>query len=533
MDMQFIQNMIANGSMTVAQRLLASGMNVNCLRTNATLQKDEWLVLDRAIIDVAQNRLRVYRDVIERGLVLALTNGLGKTVLESENVGDMRRAQVSMDGVTVGENDAVNYETVGIPLPFIHKDYTISIRKLNASRNEGEALDTTQARLSTRKIAEEQELMLLNGFGITTATYTIYGYTNFPQRNTVTLVKDWDDVTITGANIVADVLAMKQALIDAKFFGPYALYIPTAYETPLDEEALDRALDQLAAEGVEALAVCFLFSYLNPDHEMRVSEKIEKRFPGMYTSISSQVIPQIKEFDRLSTTVVNSYVGPVFGKYLANLKERLSSYQEAKDVLVMQSNGGVAPIEDSSRMAVRAILSGPAGGVNGAAAYGRLLDQPNIIAFDMGGTSTDISLIQNGVPHLTTEKFEAGWKIAVPMIDIHTMGAGGGSIASVGPGGILHVGPESAGADPGPACYGKGGTLPTVTDASLLLGYLDSNNFLGGQAKLDRQLSERALEEHVAEPLGLSTAEAAHGVSRVVSAAIAEGIRLMSVHRGV
>lgn len=236
MDMQFIQNMIANGNMTVAQRLLASGMNVNCLRTNATLLKDEWLVLDRAIIDVAQNRLRVYRDVIERGLVLALTNGLGKTVLESENVGDMRRAQVSMDGVTVGENDAVNYEVVGIPLPFIHKDYQISIRKLNASRNEGEALDTTQARLSTRKIAEEQELMLLNGFGITTATYTIYGYTNFPQRNTVTLTKNWDDGTKTGAEILADVLAMKQALIDAKFFGPYALYIPTAYETPLDED---------------------------------------------------------------------------------------------------------------------------------------------------------------------------------------------------------------------------------------------------------------------------------------------------------
>ena len=304
-------------------------------------------------------------------------------------------------------------------------------------------------------------------------------------------------------------------------------------ETLLDEEALDRALDQLEAEGVEALAVCFLFSYLNPDHETRVANKIEKRFPGMYTSVSSQVIPQIKEFDRLSTTVVNSYVGPVFGQYLANLEERLSSFQQDRDVLVMQSNGGVAPIDDSSRMAVRAILSGPAGGVNGAAAYGRSLDQPNIIAFDMGGTSTDISLIQNGVPHLTTEKFEAGWKIAVPMIDIHTMGAGGGSIASVGPGGILHVGPESAGADPGPACYGQGGTLPTVTDANLVLGYLDADNFLGGEAKLDPQLSEDALNQQVAESLGLSTVEAAHGVSRVVSAAIAEGIRLMSVQRGV
>ena len=157
----------------------------------------------------------------------------------------------------------------------------------------------------------------------------------------------------------------------------------------------------------------------------------------------------------------------------------------------MQSNGGVAPIDDSSRMAVRAILSGPAGGVTGAAAYGQLLEEPNVITFDMGGTSTDISLIQGGVPHLTTEKFEAGWKIAVPMIDIHTMGAGGGSIASVGPSGILHVGPQSTGADPGPACYSKGGTLPTVTDANLALGYLDPGNFLGGEAKLDRDLAEK------------------------------------------
>ena len=304
-------------------------------------------------------------------------------------------------------------------------------------------------------------------------------------------------------------------------------------ETELDEAALDRALDHLQSEGVETLAVCFLFSYLNPDHEVRAAEMIEKRFPGMYTSVSSRVIPQIKEFDRLSTTVVNSYVGPVFGKYLANLKERLSGYQGTKDVLIMQSNGGVAPISDSSQMAVRAILSGPAGGVNGAAAYGQLVDQPNVIAFDMGGTSTDISLIQNGAPHLTTEKFEAGWKIAVPMIDIHTMGAGGGSIASVGPGGILHVGPESAGADPGPACYGKGGSLATVTDANLALGYLDPGNFLGGEAKLDLDLAEKALKEHVGQPLALSTIEAANGVSRVVSTAIAEGIRLMSVQRGV
>jgi 5-oxoprolinase (ATP-hydrolysing) len=305
----------------------------------------------------------------------------------------------------------------------------------------------------------------------------------------------------------------------------------------LDEDALNAALDSLKDEGVEALAVCFLFSYLNSDHEDRVGEIIEAKFPGMYTSLSSQVIPQIKEFDRLSTTVINSYVGPVLGRYLENLQERLTqinpSGQHSADFLIMQSNGGVAPIEDSRRLAVRSILSGPAGGVSGAAAYGRLSGSNDIIAFDMGGTSTDISLIENGEPHLSTEKFEAGWKISVPMIDIHTMGAGGGSIASVGPGGIMQVGPESAGAMPGPAAYGKGGEKPTVTDANLALGYLDAGNFLGGSTVLDKSLAEEAIAEHVAQATGLSMIEAAEGISEVVSTSIAEGVRLMSVQRGV
>ena len=305
----------------------------------------------------------------------------------------------------------------------------------------------------------------------------------------------------------------------------------------LDEDALNAALDGLKDEGVEALAVCFLFSYLNSGHEDRVGEIIQAKFPGMYTSLSSEVIPQIKEFDRLSTTVINSYVGPVLGRYLENLQVRLTQInrpgQHSADFLVMQSNGGVAPIEDSRRLAVRSILSGPAGGVSGAAAYGRLSGSNDIIAFDMGGTSTDISLIENGEPHLSTEKFEAGWKISVPMIDIHTMGAGGGSIASVGPGGIMQVGPESAGAMPGPAAYGKGGDKPTVTDANLALGYLDAGNFLGGSTVLDKSLSEEAIAQNVAQPTGLSMIEAAEGISEVVSTSIAEGIRLMSVQRGV
>ena len=322
---------------------------------------------------------------------------------------------------------------------------------------------------------------------------------------------------------------------------------------PLDEAALVENLEYLVQEGAEALAVCFLFSYLNPSHEQQAWRTIHDRFPDMYTSLSHEVIPQIKEFDRLSTTVINSYVGPVFSRYLSHLSERFEAYPQLRDVLIMQSNGGVAPIDDSSRMAVRAILSGPAGGVSAAAYIGQLLEEAQaggsesglnkaggqarglnkIIAFDMGGTSTDISLIENGVPHITNEKFEAGWKIAAPMIDIHTLGAGGGSIARMDEGGILHVGPDSAGAEPGPACYGKGGARPTVTDASLVLGYLDASNFLGGRANLDTAAAQQALAENVGTPLNLSNVESAFGVYKVVCTTIAEGIRLMSVQRGV
>ena len=256
--------------------------------------------------------------------------------------------------------------------------------------------------------------------------------------------------------------------------------------TPLDEAAVAQALTALEQEGVEALAVCLLFSYLNPSHEQRIAELIRARFPDMYLSLSHEILPQIKEFDRLSTTVVNAYVGPVFGEYLRHLKERLARLAPLREVLIMQSNGGVAPLDDARRLAVQAILSGPAGGVSGAAFYGQQVGLSKVIGFDMGGTSTDISLIDNGIPQLTTEKFEAGWKIAVPMIDMQTLGAGGGSIAQVDAGGILHVGPQSAGADPGPACYGKGGTHATVTDANLVLGFLDPDNFLAGKARLDQ-----------------------------------------------
>ena len=304
-------------------------------------------------------------------------------------------------------------------------------------------------------------------------------------------------------------------------------------QTPIDEAELERVVDTLIEEGVTSIAVCFIFSYLNPSHESVVSDLIEKKCPGIYHTSSYHVLPQIKEYDRLSTTVVNAYVGPVYSRYLSHMKTQFEDKGFDKEILTMKSNGGVSAIEDATRMAVHAILSGPAGGVAGAAAYGRMVGEENLIGFDMGGTSTDISLIERGDPHITTDRYEAGWKIAAPMIDIHTLGAGGGSVGYVDDGGTLHVGPQSAGATPGPASYGLGGTDPTVTDANVVLGFLSPNNFLGGRKVLESSLAEQAIQDRIATPLGLPMDAAAYGMVQVVNTTMAEGIRLLSVRRGI
>ena len=301
----------------------------------------------------------------------------------------------------------------------------------------------------------------------------------------------------------------------------------------LDVEGLRRQVEFLKSEGVDSVAICFLFSFLNPDHEKEAERVVREMLPDAYVSASHVILPQIKEFDRLSTTSLNAYVGPSLSSYLERLDTRISEAGGSAPLFVIQSNGGIAPVKDSSEQAVRSILSGPAGGAAGAAHVARQLGEERIIALDMGGTSTDITLIEDGNPHITGEKFEAGWKIAVPTVDIHTLGAGGGSIARVDEGGVLRVGPTSAGADPGPACYGRGGTQPTVTDAALILGLLDTEKFLGGAVQLDTDRATEAIRTMVAEPLGLDVDAAAEGILRVVSSSIAEGIRLASVSRGL
>jgi N-methylhydantoinase A len=300
---------------------------------------------------------------------------------------------------------------------------------------------------------------------------------------------------------------------------------------PLDRGSLDRGLKALRAAGVESVAVCFLHAYRDARHERAARQAVARALPEAYVSLSSEVLPQIKEYERFCTTMVNAYVGPALSRYLGRLDERLRAGSFAGQVLIMQSHGGVATIADSVRLAAGAVLSGPAGGIAGSRYAGRLVGEGNLITFDMGGTSTDIALMEGGEPHLTGDKAVDGNKVALPSIDIHTLGAGGGSIARVDAGGILHVGPESAGADPGPACYGRGGTAATVTDANVVLGYLDPGNFLGGRARLDAARA-RAAVEGVARALGCDVLEAAEGIQRVVNTNMAEGIRLVSVRRG-
>jgi N-methylhydantoinase A len=301
---------------------------------------------------------------------------------------------------------------------------------------------------------------------------------------------------------------------------------------PLGRRSLAASLAKLARARVDSVAVCYLHAYRNPRHEVETGRAVARRLPQAYVSLSSEVLPQIKEYERVWTTVVNAYVGPVLARYLERLVAKLRAQGYRGEILIMQSHGGVAPVRESARLAAGAVLSGPAGGVAAGRYAARLLGEGNLITFDMGGTSTDIALLERGEPRLTGEKRVGVARVALPALDIHTLGAGGGSVAWVDAGRILHVGPESAGADPGPACYARGGTRATVTDANLVLGYLDPRNFLGGRIALDGDAAQRAVAE-VARRLGTPVLTAAEGVSRVVNTNMAEGIKIVSVRRGV
>jgi len=306
---------------------------------------------------------------------------------------------------------------------------------------------------------------------------------------------------------------------------------PEGEVEPLDEESLENAVSAVREADVEAVAVCLLFAFMHPEHEKRAGEALREALPGLHVSLSSEVLPEFREYERFSTTAADAYLAPKLAAYLKNLGGKV---EEAgmPSPLIMQSAGGVVTIEDAVEDAAAFVLSGPAGGVVGAAYVAGLGGHRDLLTFDMGGTSTDVAPVVGGEAQTSTETVIAGVPIKLPMVDVHTVSAGGGSIAWADAGGALRVGPHSAGAEPGPAGYGKGGEEPAVTDANLYLGYLADAAELGGEVVLRRELSEKALDA-LGKKVDLDAEETALGIVRVADAEMVRALRVISVERGL
>jgi N-methylhydantoinase A len=304
----------------------------------------------------------------------------------------------------------------------------------------------------------------------------------------------------------------------------------------LDRDAVRRAVRELKAAGVESIAVCYLFSFMNPVHEQETRALIHEEFPAVPVSLSSEVLPRIREWPRLSTTLLNAYLEPVIVRYVADLSRGLDAAGvRTQQRFLMQSNGGVMPFSAAigGGRTVHTLFSGPAAGAQASAYLAREDARRGLVTLDMGGTSADIAFIEDGAPLEVTEAVIARRQVDVPALDMATISAGGGSIAWLDGGGFLNVGPQSAGADPGPACYGRGGLRPTVTDADLVCGYLNPNYFLGGAQTLDLSAARAALETHIARPLQMDTMAAAAGIQRIVDMRMADEVRVFAAKRGV
>ncbi len=300
----------------------------------------------------------------------------------------------------------------------------------------------------------------------------------------------------------------------------------------MSREDVLQGIELCRSHGVEAVAVCFMHAYAEDEHEQRTGDLVREHFPDAYLSISSDILPQVRFYDRVSTTVLNSAVGPILKRYLSRLTEGLRKKGFQGVLLIMQSNGGVTTPEAVTRLAASTLLSGPAAAPVAGVAYAGPHGHRSFITVDMGGTSFDAALIKDGKPMVTTDGKVNRYALALPMMEINTIGAGGGSVARIDEGGLLKMGPQSAGAHPGPVCYGLGGADPTCSDANLVLGYLSEDYFAGGKMRLDRTAAERAIQEQVARPLGLDLVEAAHGMYHIMNVNMASAIREISVQRG-
>jgi N-methylhydantoinase A len=306
---------------------------------------------------------------------------------------------------------------------------------------------------------------------------------------------------------------------------------PDGVLTPLGEEEPERLVELLRASGAESVAICLLFSYLDPAHERRIAAHLRERLPSVHVSASHEVLPRFREYERCSTTAIDAYLSPLLGRYLSRLGEAAAG-AGLPQPLVMQSSGGVAPAGEAARAGAWSVLSGPAGGAVGAGLLARVSGDGNALGFDMGGTSCDVCVVEDGEVRRTDSRRIGGRTIQLPMVDVHTVGAGGGSIGWRDSGGALRVGPRSAGADPGPACYGRGGSEPTVTDANLLLGHLAADSTLAGGVSLDAAAAGEAVTG-LARALGLGPIEAAAGIVRVANQEMVRALRVVTVERGV
>jgi N-methylhydantoinase A len=303
--------------------------------------------------------------------------------------------------------------------------------------------------------------------------------------------------------------------------------------TPLNVEHARGVARHLRDFGVEAIAVCFLHAYVNPAHELLMARVLREEHPSALVSLSHQITREWREYERTSTTVINAYIQPIVERYLRTFDRHLLEHGFRGTLLIMQSNGGLMPVDRTLQRPVCTIESGPAAGALATGVMGSLLGLDQLISFDMGGTTAKTCLVQNGAPHISAEYRVNGHVLRVPVIDIIEVSAGGGSIAWVDAGGSLHVGPQSAGADPGPVCYQRGGTAPTITDANLLLGRINPDNFLGGEMRLDRSAAEIAVQSQIAQPLGLNLITASAGIIRLANVKMAHAIRAITIEQGL
>ncbi len=392
-----------------------------------------------------------------------------------------------------------------------------------------------------------QEAARTFGFSLSDVTALMHGTTiatnavlqrRLPKGALITTA-GFEDVLEIGRHFRKHVYASKAE--------PRAILVPRAWrltvpermratgdvETPLDEAAVRAVAAKLVAGDVKCVAVCLLHAYANPAHEKRIGQLLAEHAPGIDVSLSHEVSPEIREFERTSTTVLNALLMPVVRGYLERLRARLEGVGFSAPVYLVQSNGGVTTPETAACQPARLLLSGPSGGALAAETIARRLSMPNMVAVDMGGTSYDVSIVSEGATRLVTEGTVDGLPVRLPMIEIRTIGSGGGSIASVDGSGRMHVGPDSAGAKPGPVCYRRGGSMPTVTDANVAMGRIDPDFFLGGSMSLDLDGAKRAIVSKVAEPLGLTLEAASVGIAEVAVSKMAGAIRLSLFEKGL